>query len=210
LSGASAIQTPKVVLITSASSEEGKSLTAKNLAVSIAQQGKRVLLLDADLRRPADQKGLDFSSKDGLSTFLSGERETAGIFQVDGLKDVFILPAGPVPPNPSELLSSVRMHQLLSDLRSQFDVILIDTPPILPVVDALSLCELSDSALLVARQGVTPVESLKRAYQILASRTSKSSIGMVLNGVQVNSDAYHSYFGPKTSHYYMENVNEVA
>jgi succinoglycan biosynthesis transport protein ExoP len=98
----------------------------------------------------------------------------------------------------------------MSELRNQFDLILIDTPPVLPVVDALILSEFADSTLLIARQGVTPEASLKRAYQMLASRTSPSTIGIVLNSVEMNSDAYNSYFGSKTAHYYMEDVNEIA
>jgi succinoglycan biosynthesis transport protein ExoP len=206
----STAEPPRVVVVTSASPEEGKSLTVKNLAVSVAQQGKRVLLLDADLRRPADQKGVEFSGKHGLSQLLSGEDAAASIVQVDGMPNLFVLPAGPVPNNPSELLSSARMGKLISELRTQFDLILIDTPPVLPVVDALILCELADSTLLVARHGVTPQASLKRAYQTLLTRTPRSQIGIVLNGVTMNSDAYYSYYGQKTAHYYMENVNETA
>jgi capsular exopolysaccharide synthesis family protein len=202
-------EAPRVVVITSASPEEGKSLTAKNLAVSVAQQGKRVLLLDADMRRPSTQKGLEFSGREGLSLILSGQQEALGVVQVDTLPNLFVLPAGPVPSNPSELLSSARMGKLIAELRTQFDLILIDTPPVLPVVDALILCELADSTLLVARHGVTPQASLKRAFKILATRTPHTSIGIVLNGVTMNSDAYHSYYGQKTSHYYTENVNEV-
>lgn len=204
-----AAESPRVVVITSASPEEGKSLTAKNLAVSVAQQGKRVLLLDADMRRPATQKGLEFSGKEGLSLLLSGQQNTVGFVQIEGLQNLFVLSAGPVPSNPSELLSSARMGKLIAELRTQFDLILIDTPPVLPVVDALILSELADSTLLVARHGVTPQASLKRAFQILATRTPRSSIGIVLNGVTMSSDAYHSYYGQKTSHYYMENLNEV-
>ncbi|MFT4111482.1 GumC family protein [Silvibacterium sp.] len=201
----------QVVLVTSASSDEGKSITAKNLAVSMAQQGKRVLLVDADMRRPTDSKEGNYSSsKDGLSTFLSGEQDVMSIVQVDGLSNLSVLPAGPVPSNPSELLASQKMHQLMTNLKEKYEVVVIDTPPILPVVDALMLSEYSDSALLVARQGVTPMGSLKRAYHLLSSRRGKSSVGIVFNAVQMNSDAYHSYFGPGNTHYYMENVNEVA
>jgi capsular exopolysaccharide synthesis family protein len=200
----------RVVMVTSASPEEGKTLTAKNLAVSVAQQGKRVLLIDADLRRPAEKKGLEFSSKGGLSTFLAGEQPRAQIVQMEGMPNLFILPSGPVLSNPSELLSSPGMGKLISDLRGEFDLILIDTPPVLPVVDALILSELVDSTLLVSRQGVTPIGTLRRAYQILASRVPKSTIGIVLNGVEMHSDAYHSYYGHKSSHYYTENMNEIA
>jgi polysaccharide biosynthesis transport protein len=203
-------ETPRVIVVTSASPDEGKSLTAKNLAASVAQQGKKVLILDADLRRPAEKKGLEFSGREGLSQVLSGEVATPRIIQVEGQPNLFVLPAGPVPPNPSELLSSPRMRKLLIELKGQFDLIVIDTPPVLPVVDALVLSELADSTLLVARQGMTPLASLKRAHQMLMSRTSKANIGIVLNGVMMNSDAYHSYFGHQTSKYYMENVHEVA
>jgi polysaccharide biosynthesis transport protein len=200
----------RVVLVTSASPGEGKTMTAKNLAVSVAQQGKRVLILDADIRRPADKKGVEFSGREGLSTMLSGDTASPKMFQVDGMPNLFVMPGGSVPTNPSELLSSAKMRKMIAELRNQFDLIVIDTPPVLPVVDALILSELSDSALLVGRQGVTPQASLKRAYQMLASRMPKSAIGIVLNGVTMNSDAYHTYFGKNTAHYYMENVNEVA
>lgn len=200
----------RIVLVTSASPDEGKSLTAKNLAASVAQQGKKVLILDADLRRPVEKKGLEFSGREGLSQVLSGELPMPKIIQVEGQPNLFVLPAGSVPPNPSELLSSPHMRKLLIELRGQFDLIVIDTPPVLPVVDALVLSEMADSTLLVARQGMTPQASLKRAHQMLMSRTSKANIGIVLNGVMMNSDAYHSYFGHQTSKYYMENVHEVA
>ncbi|GGH12433.1 GumC family protein [Silvibacterium dinghuense] len=203
------MEPPRVVVVTSASPGEGKSLTAKNLAVSTAQQGKRVLLIDADLRKPSDKKGLEFSGKDGLSLLLTEEEQVPHILTVDGVPNLSLLPSGPVPVNPSELLSSANMGKLISDLRTRFDLILIDTPPLLPVVDALILAELADSTLLVARQASTTQDSLKRAFHLLASRTPRSSIGVVLNGVTMNSDAYHSYFGEKTSHYYMENVHET-
>ena len=201
---------PRVILITSASPNEGKSLTARNLAVSIAQQGKRVLLIDADLRRPADQKEFGETTKDGLSTFLASTDKVSGIIALEGVENLFLLPAGPVPPNPSELLGSLRMRQLVSDLKASFDLILIDSPPVLPVVDAVLLSELADSTLLVARYGVTVRESLHRSYKILARHVSRSNIGIVLNDVQMKSDAYESYFGQNMSHYYRESVHEIA
>jgi succinoglycan biosynthesis transport protein ExoP len=200
---------PRVILITSASPNEGKSLTARNLAVSLAQQGKRVLLVDADLRRPADQKEFGDFTKEGLSTFLAGSGKISGIVQLDGVVNLFLLPSGPVPANPSELLGSSRMRELLSELKANFDTVLIDSPPVLPVVDAVLLSELADSTLLVARHGVTVRDSLKRSYLILARHVSRSNIGIVLNDVQMRSDAYESYFGQNTSHYYRETVHET-
>lgn len=201
---------PRVVLITSPNADEGKSLTAKNLAVSVAQQGKKVLLLDADLRRPAEEKDLELSGKEGLSTMLNGSQELSGLFQVESMPNLFVLAGGPVPPNPAELLSSNRMRSLLNELRNQFDLIIVDSPPVLPVVDALLLSELADSTLLIARHGSTAQVALKRANQLLTKHTKAGSIGIVLNGVTMNSDTYKSYFGQKTSHYYRENIHEIA
>lgn len=201
---------PRVVLVTSSSPGEGKSITARNLAVSFAQQGKRVLLIDADLRRPAEEKELGISERDGVSTILAGTNAGPGILDVQGVPNLFVLPSGPVPANPSELLGSLQMRNLLANLRAQFDLILIDSPPVLPVVDAVLLSELADSTLLVARQDVTVKESLQRSHQILSTHVKKSTIGIVFNGVQTNSDAYQSYFGHDTSHYYRESVNDFA
>jgi receptor protein-tyrosine kinase len=102
------------------------------------------------------------------------------------------------------------MRQLVSDLKASFDLILIASPPVLPVVDAVLLSELADSTLLVARYGVTVRESLHRSYKILARHVSRSNIGIVLNDVQMKSDAYESYFGQNMSHYYRESVHEIA
>lgn len=203
-------ETPKLVLVTSASPSEGKSLTAKNLAVSIAQQGKKVLLLDADLRRPSSEKDIELSGNEGLSAILAGTQTSLSLAQIDGMPNLFILPAGPVPTNPAELLGSSRMRTLLNELKSQFDLIILDSPPVLPVVDAVLLSEIVDSTVLVARHGDTDQTSLKRAYRILAGHAKKSSIGIVLNGVTMNSDVYYSYFGYKTTQYYREGVHEVA
>ena len=201
---------PRVVLVTSPNPDEGKSLTAKNLAVSVAQQGKKVLLLDADLRRPADEKDMELSGKEGLSAMLSGSQDLSGFFQVESMPNLFVLPGGPVPPNPSELLSSARMRNLLAEFRSQFDLVIVDSPPVLPVVDALLLSEMADSTLLIARHGSTAQAALRRAAQLLANHTKAGSVGIVLNGVTMSSDTYKSYFGQKTSHYYRENIHEIA
>ena len=206
-----AVNPPRVILVTSASPGEGKSITARNLAVSLAQQGKRVLLIDADLRRPADAKEFGESAKEGLGSFLAGPGTTPPpIVELQAVPNLCLIPAGPVPENPSELLGSLRMRQLVSDMKAQFDVILIDSPPVLPVVDALLLSELSDSTLLVARHGVTVKESLHRSFRMLARHVSHSNIGIVLNDVQMKSETYESYFGRNSSHYYRETVHEIA
>jgi capsular exopolysaccharide synthesis family protein len=200
----------RVIVVTSPNADEGKSLTARNLAVSVAQQGKRVVLVDADFRSNAGEAGPDFKSKDGLATLLVGPPAPPSLLQVANLPSLFLLPSGAMPGNPAELLSSPRMKLLIDELRAQFDLVLIDSPPVLPVVDALLLSEMADSTLLVARYGVTDQDSLARAYQLLASRSKPDSVAVVLNGVSMNSDIYRSYFGTTTAHYYQEDAHEVA
>lgn len=205
-----AVGTHRVIVVTSPAPGEGKSLTARNLAVSLAQQGKRVVLVDADFRSITGGSGADFSAKEGLATVLSGLQAAPALMQVANLPSLFLLPSGTPPKNPAELLSSPRMKNLVDELRQQFDVVLIDTPPVLPVVDALLLSEMADSIVLVARHGETDQESLGRAYQLLASRSKPDSIAVLLNGVEMKSDIYRSYFGKTTAHYYQEDANEVA
>jgi len=200
----------RVIVVTSPNAYEGKSVTARNLAVSVAQQGKRVVLVDADFRSNPDEAGPEFSSKEGLSTLLSGPPVAPTLMQVAKQPNLFLLPSGATPPNPAELLSSPRMKLLIDELRQQFELVLIDSPPVLPVVDAALLSELADSTVLVARHGVTDQASLSRAYQLLATRSKPDSIAVVLNGVSTSSELYQSYFGKTTAHYYQEDAHETA
>ena len=195
----------RVIVVTSAASGEGKSITARNLAVSVAQQGKRVVLVDADFRSIAGD-GADFAGKEGLATVLNGAQAAPSLMQVANLPNLFLLPSGATPLNPAELLGSLRMKSLIDELRTQFEVVIIDSPPVLPVVDAVILSQLADSIVLVARYGVTDRESLARAYQLLAARSKPDSIAVVLNGVSTDSDIYRSYFGKTTAHYYTEDA----
>ena len=199
----------RVIVVTSANAHEGKSVTARNLAVSVAQQGKRVVLVDADFRSTADASP-EFTAKEGLSTLLSGPPVAPTLLQVPKQPNLFLLPGGATPPNPAELLSSPRMNLLIDELKQQFELVLIDSPPVLPVVDAAILSSLADSTVLVAHQGVTDEASLARAYQILATRSKPDSIAVVLNGVSTSSDLYQSYFGKTTANYYQEDAHETV
>jgi capsular exopolysaccharide synthesis family protein len=194
-----------VIIVTSAAEGEGKSLTARNLAVSVAQQGKRVVLVGADFRSSAGD-GSDFSAKEGLSSVLTGATAGPSLMQVANLPNLFLLPSGTPPINPAELLGSPRMKSLIDELRAQFEIVLIDSPPVLPVVDTVLLSGFADSIVLVAQHGVTDRESLGRAYQLLATRAKPDSIAVVLNGVSTDSDIYRSYFGKTTAHYYQEDA----
>jgi polysaccharide biosynthesis transport protein len=201
----------RVILVTSPNGDEGNSLTARNLAVSLAQQGKRVVLMDANFRGGGEEGGREFSAKDGLSTLLSGPPAPPALLQVPSVPNLFVLPSGALPKNPAELLSSPRMKMLVDEFRQQFEVVIVDSPPVLPVVDSLLLAELADSVLLVAKSEVTDEESLRRAFQLLSSRTKQpDSVAVVLNGVSTKSDIYRSYFGTSTAHYYQENAHETA
>ncbi len=147
----------KKILVTSTTSGEGKSFIAANLAISLALANKKVALVDMDLRRPTLASILDITSEVGVSQYLRGEIEIESIIKRSGNhKNLFVLPAGSLPNNPSELLLSIRMQKMISYLESAFDYIIIDTPPVKPVTDACILSPLCDATLYIIRQGVTP------------------------------------------------------
>ncbi len=200
---------PQVILVTSAVSGEGKTTLSQNLAVSFVQTGKRVLLIEADMRRPVLRTSLGFLSRSGLSLLLSGEASEEPIISHPWLPELFLLPAGSIPPYPSELLQSVQMHNLLSEMRREFDVIVVDAAPTLPVTDSRVLNEMVDVTVQVVLQGVTTKTSLRRANDLLSAH-SQSSIGIVLNGVNKTSSAYHSYYGYRDSVYYGKEVHRES
>ena len=185
---------PKVILVTSAIPGEGKTTLSMNLAASFVQQGKTVLLLEADMRRPAIRTSMGLPGRSGLSLLLAGESQENVIFAHPQMPGLFLLPEGTVPLFPSELLESDRMRDLLKDLREDFDVIVIDAPPVLPVADARVLCEMADVTIQMARFGVTTKTALRRAHELLTAY-SKRPVGVVLNGVAEDSGAYHDYYG---------------
>jgi capsular exopolysaccharide synthesis family protein len=192
---------PKVILITSAIPWEGKSNLCVNLAASFAQQGKNVLLVEADMRRPRLGQQFGLSSKEGLGTLLSSD-SSAGLPATHAtIPNLSVLLCGPIPPYPSELLASARMKELMREWRKQYDIVVLDGPPVLPVVDALILCEMADSTIQVARHNLTSRTSLKRAHGLLEAHTDRS-IGVVLNAVSSRSNAYRGYYGYKQSEYY--------
>ena len=187
---------PQVVLVTSGSPGEGKSTVSTNLAVQLAQQGRRVLLIDADLRRPVLHRTLGQVHEDGLSTMLDGRVEMSpdcpyAVPEVNGL---FFIPAGPIAPNPSELLGSDRFRNLLGTWRETFDFIVLDTPPLLLVTDSVLLAPIADQVLLVARHGSTELADLRHGYRILQMRAPGTPVGVVVNGVRRNKGLdYYSY-----------------
>jgi capsular exopolysaccharide synthesis family protein len=190
----------QVFLVTSPVSGEGKSMLSTNLAIVCAQRGKTVLLIDGDLRTPVLHGNLNLESGDGLSSLLFEGTidDLASAVQVPfpGIPGLYVLPAGPVPAYPAELLASDGMAELVRICRRHYDYIIIDGAPILPVTDSALLSRYADFTLVVARHNVTDRRSLERTCQILRSQGVRE-IGMVLNGVKVSGRAQYRYYGYK-------------
>ena len=194
----------QVFLVTSPVSGEGKSMLSTNLAIVCAQRGKTVLLIDGDLRTPMLHQNLNLESGDGLSSLLfeGNIDEAASAVQVPfpGIPGLDVLPAGPVPAYPAELLASDSMAELVRMCRRHYDYIIIDGAPILPVTDSALLSRYADFTLVVARHNVTDRRSLERTCQILRSQGVRE-IGMVLNGVKASGGAQYRYYGYKQFSY---------
>lgn len=186
---------PKVILITSALPYEGKTTISVNCAMVLAQKKKRVLLIDADLRAPKIHQVLKVSSRSGLSTLLSGSAEVRPvdvIVQSAQLSTLFVLPAGPIPDQPAELLDSDRMKRFLAEWRHQFDHIVFDTAPLLLATDSTILSMQADSVLLTVRSGQTPKEALVRARDLLLG-VGANLIGVVVNAVDLREPGLNNY-----------------
>jgi succinoglycan biosynthesis transport protein ExoP len=185
---------PKVIMVTSALPQEGKSTTSINCAVVLAQKGVRVLLIDADLRRPSIHKTLGMGPRSGLSNVLTGSTTLEqAITRPQILPNLSVLPAGTPPPNPAELLASTNMRDVLLELREKYDHIVLDTPPTLSVTDAVVLSPRADAIVLVIRSGHTTKQALRRSRDILMQVNAKVS-GVLLNAVDLSSPDYYYYY----------------
>ncbi len=197
---------PKVVMVTSALPQEGKTTTSINTAVVLAQKGVRVLLIDADMRRPSIHKTLGMGPHSGLSNVLTGTTPLEqAITSTSVLPNLFVLPAGTPPPNPAELLASANMRDVLAQLREQYDHIVIDTPPSLSVTDAVVLSPRADAVILVIRSGQTTKQALRRSRDVLMQVSAKV-VGVLLNAVDLSSPDYYYYYEyqGKYARYYRE------
>ena len=202
---------PKVILVTSALPEEGKTTTSINCAIVLAQKGSRVLLIDSDLRRPSVHRTLGIMPKAGLTNVLTGSATLQqAIVRSPLVPSLSVLPAGTPPPNPAELLASGKMGEVLEALREQYDHIVIDTPPTLPVTDAVVMATRADAVILVIRAGGTTKHALKQARDILLQVNARVS-GVLLNAVNLGSPDYYSYYGRMgkfARSYYREDYKE--
>ena len=183
----------RIVGVTSSVRGEGKSTTSVNLAYTIAQSGKRVLLIDADMRLPSIANKLEFKTVPGLSNLLAGLREEQDCLRVSPqLENWYILPAGDIPPNPSELLGSERMRALMERYREVFDYIVLDLPPITVVTDALVISPWTDGLIVAVRQNYTERRALNACmYQI--NKLGSKFLGFVMTDAAVGETSYKRY-----------------
>jgi non-specific protein-tyrosine kinase len=182
------------LLVTSAGPGEGKSTTTTNLAIAMAQGDKRVILVDADLRRPSQHRLLHLVNNVGLSTaLLDKSRDPAVYLQDTTVPNLRVMTTGPIPPNPAELLSSARMHEMIELLKGEADVVLFDTPPVLAVADTSILARQVDGSLLVVASGETRRDMVTQAMQSLKS-VGVSPLGAVLNKLTQRKSGYYYYY----------------
>ena len=184
----------RTLVLTSPGPADGKSTTVANLAITFAQQGQRTLLIDGDLRRAVLDKTFSVPRTPGLTEVIVGVSPLASAVHQTTVENLFVMGSGQLPPNPSELLGSDRMREVLAEARETFDVVLFDSPPLLAVTDAAVLSTMVDGVILVVRVGSTSREAVRRAAGHL--RTVHSRIlGAVLNDIDVSRGGYYGGYG---------------
>ncbi|HEY2421731.1 MAG TPA: CpsD/CapB family tyrosine-protein kinase [Neobacillus sp.] len=188
----------KTIMVTSAGPGEGKSTTIANLAVVFAQLGKKVLLVDADLRKPTVHHTFGANNLFGFTSVLTKQTALEKTVIATNEKDLYILPSGPIPPNPAELLSSKAMEQFIEEANEVFDYILFDSPPLLAVADPQILANKCDGTIFVIYSERTEIEQAKKCKELLANAQSKL-LGVVLNHKEFkkNNYDYYYYYGAK-------------
>jgi capsular exopolysaccharide synthesis family protein len=191
-------RTMKTILITSAQPGEGKSTTAANLSVAYAQEGKKVLIVDADLRKPTIHYYFGKSNRYGLTSAIVNRNQLDEVILETPVENLFLITSGPIPPNPSELLTSQKMTTILEEMAARFDVIIIDSPPTLAVADAQILATKCDGVVMVISDGKVKRDVARKAIHNL-ERVQAKILGVVLNNKRFKkSDAmYNYYYGTK-------------
>ncbi|MDT8716514.1 CpsD/CapB family tyrosine-protein kinase [Clostridium sp. 19966] len=189
----------KSIVVTSAGPGEGKSTIMTNLAVTIAQSGKRVVVVDCDLRKPTIHKKMGLPNSDGITNLLAQSKNLDEVILSTMVPNLFVITSGPIPPNPAELLGTKKMRQVLSELQEAFDIVLIDAPPVIAVTDAQILSTLATGVLLVTSYGVTEKFGIAKAKELL-DKVGAKVFGVILNKVPEKSENY--YYGKYYYNYY--------
>ncbi len=183
----------KTIIVTSPLPEEGKSTTAANLSIVLSQQEKKVLLIDADLRKPSVHHTFKLSNSTGFTNVVTNQVGIKSAVKRTSLANLFILTSGPLPPNPSELLASNRMKRLLEEIKKQYDYVIFDAPPVNAVTDGLILSSYVDGTILVIRNGKTELESARKAVNAV-KKVEGNLLGAVLNDCPAASNHYSYYY----------------
>lgn len=189
----------KSIVVTSSGPNEGKSTIMSNLAITIAQGGKRVAIVDCDLRKPTVHKKLGLPNSEGLTNMLVQDLKLEDCIMPTKIANLYALTSGPTPPNPAELLSSKKMKVILTELTQVFDMVLIDAPPVIAVTDAQILSTLVEGVLLVAGYGQAEKFGIVKAKELL-DKVGAKILGVVINKVPESSENY--YYGKYYSSYY--------
>ena len=194
----------KTIIITSSSPSEGKSIISANLASIIAQGDKKVLLIDCDFRKPRVHKNFRISNLEGITNVLMGEMVLSEVvYKYEALGNLNVLTSGPIPPNPAELLGSKRMKDFLEEIKKDYDMIILGTPPVGLVTDSAVLSTIADGLIYVTAVGQTDVEVIKRAKELL-DKVDANIIGVVLNKIPIEGRSYYKYQYYQYSNYYGE------
>jgi capsular exopolysaccharide synthesis family protein len=202
---------PRTLLFTSVIPKEGKTTTVSNMAVSFAQLGKRVLIVDADLRKPRIHRIFKVGNTPGLSGYLTGRAGFEQTIQSPTIENIFVIPSGPIPPNPAELLNSKKMRELMAQVKEEFDIVLVDAPPALAVVDPVILSELVDGLIVVIKTGKTMIKPLMLGIDKLQQGNGKI-IGVIFNEFQVKTEpkGLTGYSGYYHTEYYGSSEEEQS
>lgn len=184
------------ITVTSAGPGEGKSTTSANLAVVFAQQGKKVLLVDADLRKPTVHYTFQLPNTIGLTNVLTKQIILGDAIRETDTQDLYVLTSGPIPPNPAELLASKTMEQLIEEAYKFFDIIIFDTPPVLAVTDAQVMANQTDGSILVISSGITDREASIKSKEKLEGSKAKL-LGAVLNNKEQDKHTQYYYYSYK-------------
>jgi capsular exopolysaccharide synthesis family protein len=207
---ASADEGSRSIVVTSTGPHEGKTLVASSLAIALAQTGQRTIVLDADMRRPRMHEALGRSQEPGLSNLLVGDATLTDAVRPTTVQNLWILPAGHIPPNPAELLGSKKYDELLAELKRRFDTVVIDAPPVMPVTDAALLAHTAGGVLFVIGAEMTPRQSAAAAIEQLSNANAKF-LGAVLNRVHIERHAYYysAYYHKAYGKYYQRSPQKA-